>query len=134
MNGRFEHKVRDIINGIPLAMNCIAFYKNGKFHRLDGAAVEWADGFKEWYVNGVRHRKGKPACLDHDGSSYWWLNGKRHREDGPAIECAAGKRRWYLNGDELTEEEFNQWLMKKELNEKLHFTLEPKPTTKRGKI
>jgi hypothetical protein len=45
------------------------------FHRLDGPAIEWADGSKEWDVNG-----------------------KRHREDGPAIEWANGDRSWYVNG------------------------------------
>ena len=25
---------------------------NGKFHRADGPAVEWADGYKAWYLNG----------------------------------------------------------------------------------
>ena len=58
---------------------------NGKYHREDGPAIEWADGYKEWY-----------------------LNDKLHREDGPAVEYNDGTKRWYLNGKEYTEEEFNQ--------------------------
>ena len=44
-------------------------------HRLDGPAVEWADGGKAW-----------------------WVDGKRHRLDGPAIEYANGYKSWYVDG------------------------------------
>ena len=30
------------------------WYLNGKRHREDGPAVEWADGSKEWYLNGKK--------------------------------------------------------------------------------
>jgi len=30
------------------------WYVNGKLHRLDGPAVEWADVGKVWWVNGCR--------------------------------------------------------------------------------
>ena len=55
------------------------WYLNGKLHREDGPAIDWAYGTKEWY-----------------------LNGKLHREDGPAIEYDNGFKYWYLNGKELT--------------------------------
>ena len=29
----------------------------GQLHRLDGPAIEWADGTREWWVNGVRRLK-----------------------------------------------------------------------------
>ena len=29
------------------------FNEKGQLHRLDGPAVEWADGIKSWYLNGV---------------------------------------------------------------------------------
>ena len=28
------------------------WYLNGKLHREDGPAIEYADGGKEWYLNG----------------------------------------------------------------------------------
>jgi len=35
-------------------MNCYkAWYLNGKRHRIDGPAIEYVDGSKEWWVNGV---------------------------------------------------------------------------------
>jgi hypothetical protein len=49
---------------------------------VDGPAIEWTNGAREW-----------------------WLNGQRHREDGPAIESADAGRLWYLNGQYLSEEE-----------------------------
>jgi hypothetical protein len=60
------------------------WHLNGKLHREDGPAVEWADGYTAWY-----------------------LNDKLHREDGPAVEYGSGKY-WYLNGESLTEEEHKE--------------------------
>jgi hypothetical protein len=59
--------------------------KNGKIHRLDGPAYEYADGAKGW-----------------------WVNGKIHRLDGPAYEYADGTKGWWVNGKQLSEEDFNQ--------------------------
>jgi hypothetical protein len=83
------------------------WFLNGKRHREDGPAAEYAGGCKFWYLNGKRHREDGPALEYADGSKYWYLNGKRHREDGPAIEWANGSKYWYLNGKPLTEAEFN---------------------------
>jgi hypothetical protein len=30
------------------------WYLNGRLHREDGPACEWADGDKEWYLNGEK--------------------------------------------------------------------------------
>ena len=54
-------------------------------HRLDGPAVEYAAGTKEWYVDG-----------------------ELHRVDGPAIEYSSGDHYWYVDGLEYSEEDFNQ--------------------------
>ena len=54
------------------------------YHREDGPAIEFANGYKAWY-----------------------LNDNLHREDGPAYEGANGDKSWYLNGEYLLEEEFN---------------------------
>ena len=71
-----EYTVKVYTNGTKL------WFLNGKLHREDGPAVEWADGTKKWY-----------------------LNGEYHREDGPAVEWADGTKFWYLNGKYLTQEE-----------------------------
>jgi hypothetical protein len=84
------------------------FNLNGKRHREDGPAVEYADGSKEWYLNDQLHRESGPAIEYSDGHKEWYLNGKLHREDGPAVEWSDGTKEWYLNGEHLTEEEFNQ--------------------------
>ena len=62
----------------------ICWYQNDKRHRLDGPAIEYADGHKSWYQND-----------------------KRHRLDGPAIECADDHKSWYIEGVLYTEEQFN---------------------------
>jgi len=58
-----------------------------KLHRLDGPAVEQANGAKHWYING-----------------------KRHRLDGPAIEWSNGTKEWWVNGNWLDTEKMESWL------------------------
>ncbi len=101
-----EYKVRVYTNGDKY------WYLNGKAHREDGPAIEWANGAKFWYLNDKLHREDGPAIEDASGSKYWYLNGKLHREDGPAIECANGKKRWYLNDKLLTKKQFNKKMKK----------------------
>ncbi len=81
------------------------WHLNGKRHREDGPAVEYAGGSKHWYLNNMRHREDGPAIEYADGDKLWYLNGKRHREDGPAMELASGYKSWYLDGEKLTEAE-----------------------------
>jgi hypothetical protein len=58
-----------------------ACYENDLLHRLDGPAVVYADGTKEWWVFGVRHRLDGPAVEDPNGSSDYWVNGKQYSEE-----------------------------------------------------
>ena len=79
----------------------IRYYnENNEFHREDGPAIEFTNGYKEWYKDGLRHRENGPAIEYADGTKYWYKNGKRHREDGPAIEWVDGGRRYCYNGVE----------------------------------
>lgn len=53
-----DNHTRDYIDGYSLERNtnkhwCI----DGKLHRKDGPAIEYADGTKKWYINGNLHRK-----------------------------------------------------------------------------
>ena len=62
------------------------YYNNaGQLHRIDGPAIEHADGNKGWCQNGLLHRT-----------------------DGPAIEYINGDKFWYINGKELTDADFNK--------------------------
>lgn len=70
----------------------------------------------------------------NQAGTQWLKNGSLHREDGPAVVWRNGNKEWYLEGQRLSEEEFNQWRMKQDLNAKLTSNLAPKPITKRGKI
>jgi len=76
-------------------------------HRLDGPAVEYANGIKEWYVDGQLHRLDGPAVEGANGYKAWYVDGQLHRLDGPAIECTGGYKAWYVDGKRLTEEAFN---------------------------
>lgn len=66
-------------------------------HRIDGPAIEWKDGGKEWWVNGFLHRTDGPAIESAFGDKYWFVNGKHHRTDGPAVECPDGYKAWHIN-------------------------------------
>lgn len=55
------------------------------FHRLDGPAIEYANG-----------------------SKVWWANGKLHRIDGPAVERIDKSNAWYVDGEPYCEEDFNR--------------------------
>ena len=79
-----------------------SYYKsiNGvhKLHRVDGPAVEFANGIKIWYQNGQLHRLDGPAIERTNGDKEWFQDGQRHRVDGTAVEYATGDKFWYQNG------------------------------------
>lgn len=63
----------------------------GLFHRIGGPAIKGPD-FEQWCVN---------SCL--------------HREDGPAVIFDNGYKEWWIMNEQLTEEEFELYRMKKVL-------------------
>jgi hypothetical protein len=89
------------------------WYLNGKLHREDGPAIEYANGAKEWWLNGKLHREDGPAVEYADGTKMWYINGKLHREDGPAIEYNDSGKEWYLNSIEYTKQEYYRELVQK---------------------
>lgn len=90
----------------------LQYFKNGKPHREDGPACEWANGTKEWFKEGKRHRIDGPAAEYPNGDKFWFKEGNYHREDGPAIEFASGNKEWYIEGKELTQKEFEDFQFK----------------------
>ena len=88
------------------------YQPDGQIGRKYGPAIEGDDGYKQWWVDGKRHRLDGPALEWADGTKEWWVDGKRHREDGPAVEWADGTKEWFVDGKRLTEEEFNQRVVK----------------------
>ena len=63
-------------------------YVDDKLHRVDGPAIEYSDGGKEWFQFG-----------------------KRHREDGPAMDFGNHRLFWYLYGEECTKKEYDVLLV-----------------------
>ena len=71
----------------------------------------------EWYnKKGQLHREDGPAIIYSNGTKRWFINGLRHRDDGPAVETNDGYKEWYINNKQLSENEFNQYLLKHNLN------------------
>ena len=63
----------------------------------------------EWFnLEGKLHREDGPAVEYASGTNAWYINGQLHREDGPAVEWNNGTKSWYLNGINLTKKEFKQ--------------------------
>jgi len=75
--------------------------EKGQIHRLDGPAVEYNNGDKEWYQNGSLHRLDGPAKEHVDGRKVWCQNDLYHRVNGPAVIARGGFKQWYLNGYKL---------------------------------
>ena len=48
------------------------------------------NGDKYWFLNGKLHRSDGPAIEYANGNKYWYLNGKLYRINGPAIEYVDG--------------------------------------------
>ena len=88
------------------------WYKDGKLHRDDGPAMEYAHGRKDWYKEGKRHRENGPAFEGFNGDKHWFKEGKRHREDGPACDYVNGDKEWWLNGIEYSESDYQEELKK----------------------
>jgi hypothetical protein len=84
-----------------------------EYHRLDGPAIEYADGSKEWRVDGKLHRLDGPAFEMADGYKAWYVDGERHRLDGPAVEYADGFKEWWVEDKKMTEKEFNEYIKPK---------------------
>ena len=66
-------------NGIYEVENAGTFYYvNGKFHREDGPACEYANGNKYWIFNDKYHRLDGPAIEWNDGEKYYYIEGKKY--------------------------------------------------------
>ena len=63
------------------------------------------DGNKAWFLNGKLHREDGPAIEYADGYKIWLLNDNYHREAGPAIEYTNGDKSWFLKGKKLSKED-----------------------------
>jgi hypothetical protein len=89
---------------VQVAEEKTQWFLNGKLHRHDGPAVEYANGNKAWFLNSKLHRTDGPAVEYNNGDKSWYLDGKYHRTDGPAIEYSNGDKSWFLNGEKVTEQ------------------------------
>ena len=88
-------------------------------HREDGPATIYNQGGEKWYLHNKLHRVGGPAVTYLSGDKYWYEHGELHREDGPAVQSGFGKHSWYIRGQKLSEEEFNEYLKKKEISNEI---------------
>ena len=52
---------------------CIAYLKDGYYHREDGPAVEYLNKYKAWYKEGNLHREDGPAVVPKNDVPSWWL-------------------------------------------------------------
>lgn len=73
------------------------WYRDGELHRLDGPAIEYANGDQAYYLAGKLHRYNGPAFIAKDYVE-WYHRGHKHRIDGPAVECKNGSQEWWIDG------------------------------------
>ena len=67
------------------------------------------DGSRRWMVDGQYHRLDGPAVIYPNGYQVGYQNGKRHRIDGPALIEADGTHAWHIDGVQITNE-VNLWI------------------------
>lgn len=115
--------MNEVKNGRYVEEDGIFYYLNGEPHREDGPAKNYSNGDESWFLYGKEHREDGLAII-WEHYTAWWIDGKLHRLDCPAIEHSNGRKEWWISGVNFSEEEFNHWLSKKHLNEKLCSTLE----------
>jgi len=75
-------------------------------------------GTKRWLLNGKLHRENGPAIEYADGSKVWFFHNKLHRLDGPAVEHPNGRRWWWYHGELInssSQEEFDRLIKLKVL-------------------
>jgi hypothetical protein len=65
--------------------------KRGEIHRIDGPAVIFKDGYKEWRINGNLHREDGPAVVFPDGNKQWWINRIRYETKDSYFEHLSDK-------------------------------------------
>lgn len=61
-----------------------------------------------WYKDpkiGIRHRLDGPALEYADGDKVWFVDGEIHRVDGPAVEKANGDKEWFWKSIKVSKKE-----------------------------
>ena len=48
---------------------------SGELHNLEGPAILYFNGYKEWWQNGRPHRLDGPSCISPTGSKMWHIRG-----------------------------------------------------------
>jgi hypothetical protein len=97
------------------------WFFHGQRHRKDGPAIEWENGDREWYYRGKLHRIGGPASYFVGSSEQWWVHGKVHRTDGPAVICdtlLAGNN-WCMFGKNETKKSVTNFVFQHHLKLRL---------------
>jgi hypothetical protein len=74
------------------------WYFNDKWHCTNGPAVNYPNGIEIWIINGQWHRIDGPAVIYPDGQREWYFNDKWHRIDGPAVIYPDGQKEWWIHG------------------------------------
>jgi len=84
----------------------VRYFKKGtdQLHRLDGPAIEFANGTKSWYQNGELHRLVGPAVEYASGVNEW------HIDDVKFIEAQFKRKINRLNTKEMTIAEIEKLL------------------------
>jgi hypothetical protein len=76
--------------------------KKDKFYYKDGTISG------RWNPSKILHRLDGPAVEYTNGDKEWWVDGRCHRIDGPAIEWADGDKAWYIDSVFYSEQDFNK--------------------------
>jgi ABC-type glycerol-3-phosphate transport system substrate-binding protein len=79
---KLDFRTRVSFTGIIESPESKLYKKDGYFHREDGPARIYFDGYQEWYFKGKLHNLNGPAIIWQDGTEEYWIN------DEPTIKEA----------------------------------------------
>jgi hypothetical protein len=89
-DGKFETGCGDIF-----------YFKDKKFHNMDGPAIIRKNCYQAWYMDGFPHRDpmtDEPTIISKNGYQ-WYFYGKLHRNNNlPAIQYFNGNTEYYIYG------------------------------------
>jgi len=82
--------------------------KAGQKHRIYGPAyISIKYDIEIWYKEDKFHRLDGPA-IRHKKSLVWYKEGKLHRLDGPAVSDPGGPKQYWIEGQRLSPKEYKK--------------------------
>ena len=72
-----EEEQRNFTGIVKWRDGTITYLENGKWHREDGPASIWSNGYQSWHFEGLLHNLNGPAIIFPNGKEEYWIHDKK---------------------------------------------------------